>query len=517
MTPGEVDDSCSVQVATRRAVDRYGSRPAVGLPNQLQSFNQTYDRSLRLGAALGDLGAAPGTRIALLAGNGPWYFELYFACCEFGFVEVPINGRFTPGEQRRHLAAIGPEILLVSAENATRASELQKAVPTIRHVIGIDEGHGLGLDYERLLAGARPSQPSLRDVDELVLISATSGTSGDAKAVMHSQRTTASAYAPLMERFGIGDDSRFVTGLAMYFATAYAGWTASFMAGAQQTLLPSFSPTSWVEIVEKSAATHGFLGPTPVNMIMDAGIDLRRLGRLRYLSMGGAASDPTRLRALAATLGSRVALQFSMTELGAGTVLLGSEFVTAGGLGPRHRSVGLPVRGLQARVVGGDGNPLPPGADLSGDLQVRGPMVSPGHLDDGGNPTAGPGEWFDTGDVAAIDADGFVFIVDRRKDLIVSGGINIAPSEIERALLAHPAVSAAGVCGVPDRVYGEGVHAAVTLRPGADASAEELMTWCRAHLASVKKPRSIVFVDELPVSSTGKLLRRVLRERYTEA
>ena len=101
--------------------------------------------------------------------------------------------------------------------------------------------------------------------------------------------------------------------------------------------------------------------------------------------------------------------------------------------------------------------------------------------------------------------------------LIVSGGINIAPSEIERALLAHPAVSAAGVCGVPDRVYGEGVHAAVTLRPGADASAEELMTWCRAHLASVKKPRSIVFVDELPVSSTGKLLRRVLRERYTEA
>lgn len=517
MTPGEVDDSCSVQVATRCAVDRYGSRPAVGLPNQLQSFNQTYDRSLRLGAALEDLGAAPGARIALLAGNGPWYFELYFACCEFGFVEVPVNGRFTPGEQRRFLSAIGPEILLASAENAARATELQSAVPTIRQLIGIGEGHGLGLDYERLLAGARPAQPSLRDVDELVLISATSGTSGDAKAVMHSQRTTASAYAPLVERFGIGDDSHFVTGLAMYFATAYAGWTASFMTGAQQTLLPSFSPTGWVEMVETTAATHGFLGPTPVNMIMDAGIDLRRLRRLRHLSMGGAASDPTRLRALADVLGSRVALQLSMTELGAGTVLLGSEFVTADGLGPRHRSVGLPVSGLQTRTVGADGTPLPPGADLAGELQVCGPMVSPGYLDEVRSATANPGDWFDTGDVAVIDGEGFVFIVDRKKDLIVSGGINIAPSEIERTLLAHPAVSAAGVCGVPHRVYGEAVHAAVTVRPGADATVEELMEWCGKHLASVKKPRSIVFVDELPVSSTGKLLRRVLRERYTEA
>jgi acyl-CoA synthetase (AMP-forming)/AMP-acid ligase II len=483
----------------------------------MQSFTETYERTLRLAAALQQLGAEPGTRVAILASNGPWYFELYFASCEAGLVEVPINARFTLSEQQRYLGALAPEILLATPEHAKRALELQAALPCIRHLIGVGDAHRLPLDYERLLACAEPIEHGLRDVDEPVLVSATSGTSGQPKAVMHTQRSTATAYAPLIEQFEIDLDAHFVTGLAMYFATAYAGWTASFIGGGAHTIMPSYSPAGWVELVERTGATHGFLGPTPVYMIVEAGIDPARLAGLRFLSMGGAPCDPLRLRALTAALGTRVALQLSMTELGAGTVLRGHDFLEpSGALNPRHLSVGRPIRGLQARVVDPGGQPLPAGAE--GELEFCGPMVSPGYLGDPAENAAAYHEsWFRTGDVAAIDADGFVFVVDRKKDLIVSGGINIAPAEVERVLMAHPAVGTAGVCGVTDALYGEAVHAAVTLREGATASSDELMTWCRERLAPVKKPRSIAVVDGLPVSSTGKLLRRELRKRFEPA
>lgn len=503
-----------MQAAFRRSAEKFASHPAVGLPGRMQSFAQTYDRTLRLASALEMLDARPQTRVAILASNGPWYFELHFAAAEAGFVGVPVNARFTLSEQHRYLGRVNPEILLVTTEYAARGRDLQTLVPSIHHLIGIGAGHGLPLDYELLLAKADPNEHPLRDVDELAMISATSGTSGQPKAVEHTQRTTASAYGPLIERFEINEDSHFVTGLAMYFATAYAGWTASFIAGAKHTIMPTYSPRGWVELVRETGATHGFLGPTPVYMIMDAGIDLDLLSGLRYLSMGGSLCDPSRLCALTKALGERVAIQLSMTELGAGTVLLGREYLDADGtLNPRHRSAGRPLAGLDVRVVDDRGERSAAGAE--GELELRGPMVSPGYLgDEAANREARDGEWFRTGDVARIDEDGFVYIVDRKKDLIVSGGINIAPSEIEQVLMAHPAVAAAGVCGVSDPTYGEAVHAAVILRDGADLRGDDLMAWCRDHLASVKKPRAIVVVDELPVSSTGKLLRRQLRAQF---
>jgi acyl-CoA synthetase (AMP-forming)/AMP-acid ligase II len=510
----DVDPRCSIQAAVRRSAELFGDRPAVGLPGRLQSFAQTYDRTQRLVAALEGLGAQPGSRIAILASNGPWYFELHFAAAEGGLVEVPVNGRFTLSEQRKYLTRIDPEILLVTSEYVMRAEELQTLVPSIRHVIGIGAGHGLTLDYDTLLERADPSEPPLRDVDELLVISATSGTSGQSKAVQHTARTTATGYAPLIERFEIDEDAHFVTGMAMYFATAYSGWTASFIAGAKHTIMPAYSPSGWVDLVEQSRGTHGFLGPTPVYMIMDAGIDLGRLRGLRYLSMGGASCDPSRLRSITDALGQRVAIQLSMTELGVGTALLGHEYLnTDGTLHPRHRSSGRPIPGLEARTVDELGAPSAVGTE--GELEFRGPVVSPGYLGDTvANDEAHHDDWFRTGDVARIDEDGYVFIVDRKKDLIVSGGINIAPSEIEQVLMAHPAVAAAGVCGVADSTYGEAVHAAVALRKGAEASTDELMSWCREHLASVKKPREIVVVDQLPMSSTGKLLRRQLRAQF---
>jgi long-chain acyl-CoA synthetase len=332
-------------------------------------------------------------------------------------------------------------------------------------------------------------------------VSATSGTSGHAKSVGHTQATTGAGYGPLIERLDVDEESHFVSGLAMYFATAYSGWTMSFLAGAKQTIMPAYHPVGYVELVEQVGGTHALLGPTPVYLIMDAGVDLHRLAGLRCLSMGGAACDPTRLRALTDALGTRITVQFGMTELAAATVLRGDEMLDRSGrLTPAHRSVGRPIDGLEVRL----------GPD--GELELRGPVVTPGYVDDArANAEAFDDGWFRTGDVASFDDEGNVHILDRKKDLIVSGGINVAPLEVEQVLASHPGVLAAGVYGVADATYGEAVAAAVVLAPGTAATPDELVAWCRDRLAPVKKPRSVTIVDALPISSTGKLLRRELR------
>ena len=181
MAGTEGDPRCSMQAAFRRSAEKFASRPAVGLPGRMQSFAQTYDRTLRLASALEMLDARSQTRVAILASNGPWYFELHFAAAEAGFVGVPVNARFTLSEQHRYLGRVNPEILLVTTEYAARGRELQTLVPSIHHLIGIGAGHGLPLDYELLLAKADPNEHPLRDVDELAMISATSGTSGRAE------------------------------------------------------------------------------------------------------------------------------------------------------------------------------------------------------------------------------------------------------------------------------------------------------------------------------------------------
>jgi acyl-CoA synthetase (AMP-forming)/AMP-acid ligase II len=480
----------------------------------MQSFAQTYDRAMGLASVLEDLDLAPGGRVGILATNGPWFAELYFAACETGIVEVPINLRFTLSELHEYLGRVAPEVILVTAEQASMARDIQSLVPTVRHLVGVGEGHGLALDYDTLLSRAKAYERPLRDPSELVLISPTSGTSGIAKAVAHPQTSTAWGFAPLIDRFEVGEDSHIITGLAMYFATAYSGWLMSFVAGATHTMMPSYDPAGYVELVEAFSGTHAFLGPTPVYMIMDAGIDLRRLSGLRYLSMGGAPVDATRLEAMTDVLGNRIAIQFGMTELAAGTSLVGDELVGADGrLLPTHKSIGRPLGDLDARVIDDAGAVLATDDDAAmGELELRGAAVCAGYLDDdAANQTAFHDGWFRTGDAARIDELGNIYILDRKKDLIVSGGINIAPLEVEGAIAAHPAVLAVGVCGVPDDTYGEAVHAAVVVKPGASVSESEVIAWCRDRLASVKKPRSVTFVDALPISSTGKLLRRDLR------
>jgi long-chain acyl-CoA synthetase len=201
------------------------------------------------------------------------------------------------------------------------------------------------------------------------------------------------------------------------------------------------------------------------------------------------------------------------------TSLVGSEFITAdGALSPLHRSIGRPFDGLELRLVNEVGDEMPFDGETRGELELSGRYVTPGYLD---NPTANAeafdGGWLRTGDVAVIDRDRNVWLVDRKKDIIVSGGINIAPNEVEQTIAQLPGVAAVGVCAVSDRTFGEAVHAAVVRVSGSALTEQDVIEWCGEHLASVKKPRSVEFVDTLPMSSTGKLLRRKLRTRFEDS
>jgi long-chain acyl-CoA synthetase len=249
-------------------------------------------------------------------------------------------------------------------------------------------------------------------------------------------------------------------------------------------------------------------------MIMDAGIDLDQLSGLRYLSLGGSLCDPSRLCALTKALGERVAIQLSMTELGAGTVLLGREYLDADGtLNPRHRSAGRPVARLDVRVVDDRGGRYEGGAE--GELELRGPMVSPGYLgDEVANREARDGEWFRTGDVARVDEDGFVYIVDRKKDMVISGGFNVYPSEVEAVLYQHAAVGEACVFSVPDDKWGESVAAHVVLKPGTAADAAAIDAFCAERLAGFKRPRRIEFVQALQKNANGKIARKLIQAPY---
>ena len=202
----DVSATTSVQLAVRTAAEIHGARPALRLGEHVQSFAETHERALRLAGALESIGCGPGSRVGIMATNGPWFVELYIAVCEAGMIEVPVNLRFTTAELSSYLNHVNPDVIIATPDLAASAREIQTNVSSVRTTIGVGDGHGLEHDYEEALALATPSERPLRDPDETVLVCSTSGTSGNAKAVQHTQRTTATGYQPLIDRFEVDDD-----------------------------------------------------------------------------------------------------------------------------------------------------------------------------------------------------------------------------------------------------------------------------------------------------------------------
>jgi fatty-acyl-CoA synthase len=486
------------------------------------TYAQWDERASRLANALLGLGLVKGDRVALLAYNALEWLEIYVALARAGLVAVPVNFRL-----------MGPEIEYIAGHSDARAFIVQDAlhgtVDKLRDRLDLHPERYVLFggpvrpgwqDYESLLAAAAPRPPAVEvQPPDLFALMYTSGTTGRPKGAMRSHEGNALLAFATASEFGLSRDD---TGLlvmplchanSLYFMLTFAMLGAAIVVDDRR----HFEPEALLATLAKERITFTSLVPTHYIMMLDlpaevkARHDLRAVGKL--LVSSAPARKDTKLAILDLFPNGRLFELYGSTEAGWVTILRPDEQIE------RLGSVGREWSGTGAiRLLDIDGNEVPDGE--VGELYSRTAYVFDGYWK---NPEktaeAFRGAWCSVGDMARRDADGYLHLVDRKSNMIISGGENIYPSEVEATLAAHPAVQDVAVVGLPDATWGEAVHAVVVLGPGRSATEGELLDWCRERMAGFKRPRRVLFVAEadMPRTATGKIQHRLLRARLAAA
>lgn len=487
-------------------------RIAVVHDGRTLTYRELHGRVLRLSHALRALGVARGDRIAYLGPNAPEFLETLFAAGTLGAVFVPLNTRLSPPELAYNLADSGSTVLVHTPEHgeAARAAASESGV---RHrIMTTGPGEEGAYDYEELLAGAGTGT-----LDEAVLpedpcmIMYTSGTTGRPKgAVLSHANITWNSVNVLIDTDLAGDEVTLV--VAPLFHTAALNMTClpTLLKGGRVVLLAAFDADRVLELVESLRVTYMFGVPTMFDAMAArprwAATDL---SSLRTLNCGGA---PVPARTIAAYLNRGLAFSqgYGMTEASPGILFLDQEQASA-----KAGSAGVPHFFTDVRVVHPDGRTAGPGE--RGEILARGPHVMTGYW---GRPedteaAFADGRWLRTGDIARLDEDGYAYVVDRVKDMFVSGGENVYPAEVENVLLTHPAVAECAVVGVPDPAWGEVGRAVVVLRPDALADGNDILGHLQGRLAKYKIPKSLVLTEALPRTASGKIIKSAVRDTHT--
>ena len=506
----------------RRSAERVPDKPALIMGEDSLTYGEFNRRVNRLANALLDLGLNKGDRVAVLTNNCIEYFEIYLALCKAGGVMCPINNLLRLGEFSQAVRYLRPRFLIFhhsfdSLVSQTLESylDLEKSV-----CLGGDSGGG-HLDYAALVEGGDPSEPSV-DVrgDDLMSIFLTSGTTGKPKGALRTHHHNCLNALSAAVEVGLRRDDRVLLLFPFYHVT-FEDRFCHLLMGNTIVLRRegAFDPAHVLDLLTKHRITICQFVPTMISsMLQDKNIESYDLGALRLI-LYAAAPMPVELLKQAMGRFKCGFMQFyGQTETGPMTTILrpedhhltGSEEEVA-----RLASCGRAVLDFDARVVDELGQEAPIGQ--IGELAVRSEAMIQGYWDlpEESAATVRDG-WLHTGDFARMDHEGFIFIVDRKNDMIISGGKNIYPREIEEVLYQHEAILEVTVIGVPDPHWGESVKAIVVLKPGTRAGERELIEFCKERLASYKKPRTVEFWDELPKSTTGKLLKRVVRDKFRE-
>ena len=474
------------------------------------------ERVERCAAGLVAEGVRPGTRVAVLEKNDPACVEMAYGAGRAGAVLTVVNWRLAPEEWHYVLADSAAELLVVGAEFAAAAEQLRGRLPQLRRVVVLG---GPDDEYEPWLAAHAPGSVALPDAepDDVVLQLYTSGTTGFPKGVMLTHRNVAAHNAAALQVVAPSPDTVAMVPMPLYHVggISYALWNLA--AGARTVVVREPVPSLLLETIEQQGVTDTFLVPALIAVLLqDPTLARRDLSGLRHLLYGASPMPEPLMRAALARFPGILGQVYGMTELSGAVTYLSPEDHTGTAHPERLLSAGRPYPGVEARVVDGDGRGLPVGE--RGELLVRSRQCMAGYWrqPEATAETLVDGGWLRTGDVARLDEGGYVYLEDRVKDMVVSGGENVYPAEVERVLLLHPAVAEVAVIGVPDERWGETVKACVVPAPGATVDAAELIAHCRASLAGYKRPTSVDVLDALPRNATGKVLRRELRAPYWE-
>jgi acyl-CoA synthetase (AMP-forming)/AMP-acid ligase II len=506
------------------------SIPASIVPDQeaivFEDARFTYAEALarvrRLATVLARLGVGPGTRVAALAVNSHRYVEAYYATAMLGGVFIPVNYRAKRPELEHMLKAGRARLALVGTRYLDDIAALRPALAELETVIGVDDPAGGLPAYEALVAGAdeREEEAAVED-DETTILMYTSGTTALPKGVMLTHHDFTAYVTANVELADGTPRGAALLCVPLYHIAGATNMMTTLWTGRRLVLMPQFDAQRWLEIAERERVTHAFVVPTMLKQLLDAPeLRERDLSALEILSYGGAAMPfPVIRRAIERfprTVGFVNA--FGQTETTSTLTILGPEDHRLDGTPAeverrtkRLTSIGRPLPDVEVRIAADDGSPLPPGE--VGEIWVRTPRVMKGYAGSVASPLVEDG-WLPTRDMGWMDGEGYLFVAGRKDDMIIRGGENIAPAEVEAVLQSHPAVDEAAVVGVPDVEWGQRVAACVVLRPEAVLTAEELADFCRQRLASFKKPEIIRFLPELPKNPMGKVLRKDLRAQF---
>jgi long-chain acyl-CoA synthetase len=487
--------------------------------NEVVSYGEANARSDSLAGALRRFGLGPGERVGVLMHNCPQLLEGMFATWKAGGCVVPLNARFQREELVYHLADPRARAVIFGEEYREMVAAVRDRVPTVERFICVGEPLPGQVAYDELVTeNPGPAGDTGAADDDLAWLFYTSGTTGRPKGAMltHGVLTFVSVswVADLMplQPEDVGLHAAPLTHGAGFHALALT------MKGATQVLLrpPHFDPENFCATVERHRVTNAWLVPTQIKMLLNyQELEKWDLSSLRWIVYGGSPMYVEDLKEALRRIGPVFVQIFGQGETPmTATYLRREDHVLMGAAAARLASCGRARSGLEVRVVDERDRELPRGQ--GGQICVRGASVMKGYWE---RPEATAetlrGGWLHTGDVGYMDNQGYVYILDRTKDMIISGGANVYPREVEEVLIQHPAVSEACVVGVPHQIWGEAVKALVVLRPGETVTEEELTRFVGERLADYKKPKSVEFTGELPKNAYGKVLRRELKARYS--
>lgn len=501
--------------ALHRAQALYPARSATVFGDRRRSYGELTERVSRLAGALRQLGIRPGDRVGVLAQNSDRYLELYYAVWWAGGVINPINTRWAPREIAWSLDDCQTRLLVVDAAYSHLVDELVKLSQSLRMIVNCGDGPTEGgmHDYEQLIADHPPVADALRANDDLAGIFYTGGTTGFPKGVMLSHSNLWSSAIATMEHLA-PPGSIGLHAAPMFHLADGMFMMAQTLRGCTQVLVPGFEAATVMETIRREQARVSLMVPTMIQMLVDhPRFDASALASLKRIVYGASPiSEALLARAMERLPQTEFVQAYGLTEMSPLVSFLGAEYHGHGN--SRQRSAGQPAASVEVRIVDAEGKEQPRGT--VGEIAARGPGVMQGYWNQPGQTAAALRDgWLHTGDGAWMDEEGFLFIVDRVKDMIVSGGENVYSAEVENAVSQHPAVAACAVIGIPHPNWGESVHAVIVCQPAHPApTLEEIRLHCRALIAGYKCPVSIEIRDSLPLSGAGKVLKTALREPY---
>jgi long-chain acyl-CoA synthetase len=502
----------------RRAVQTRPNGPATAFASRRRTWQHTVDRVARVAGALTALGVQRGDRVAILALNSDRYFELMYALPWIGAVMVPINTRLAAPEIEYILEDSGAVAMFIDAAMAHHLTPLDGRIPGVREVIWLDDiasPDGI-LHYEDLTA-YEPIEDAGAHDDDLAGLFYTGGTTGRSKGVMLNHTNLVVNALNAVAGIGFDSDTAYIHSGAMFHLADGASTFGVTLVGGRHAFVSRFEPVEVLQTIAREKITHAQFVPTMINMIVNhprfAEFDISTLGLILY----GASPMPEGVLRKAMQVMPHVRLMhaYGMTEAAPIVTLLDPRYTTLDGpFAGRLKSCGQVAPACEIKVVDTGRKQVPAGTP--GELAIRGANIMKGYwnkpaetaavLEDG---------WYYSGDGAYMDAEGFVYIVDRLKDMIISGGENVYSAEVENAISLMPGVGEVAVIGIPDERWGETVHAIIVPKPGVTLTADEVLAHCREQIAGYKCPRGVDFrTTALPLSGAGKVLKRELREPY---